>query len=70
MVENKKSQEVIAAFTEKFPDIQPPTRQAIHNLNTRLDETGCVDLPRSGRSRFEENLQSVAQALVHSPPCP
>jgi hypothetical protein len=52
-------QEVIAAFTEKFPGIQPPTGQAIHNLNTRLEETSSVaDLPRNGRprsARAEEN---------------
>jgi hypothetical protein len=70
MVENKQTI-AIAAFTEKFRGIQPPTRQVIHNLNTRFEETDSVaDLPRSGRprsSRSEENLQIVAQAFVHSP---
>jgi hypothetical protein len=36
MVGEKKTQEVIAAFTEKFPGVQSPTRQVIHNLNTRF----------------------------------
>jgi hypothetical protein len=45
---NQKSQEVTATFTEKFPGIQPPTRQAIQNLNTRFQETDSVaDLPRT-----------------------
>jgi hypothetical protein len=68
---NRKLQEVITAFTETFPGIQPPTRQVIHNFNTRFEETGSVaDSPRSGRprsARSEENLQTVAQAFVHSP---
>jgi hypothetical protein len=72
MVENKKkSQKVNAAFTEKFPCIQPPTRQAIHNLNTRFEDTSSVaDLSRSGRprsARSEENLQTAEQAFIHSP---
>jgi transposase len=63
---NKKSQEVNAAFTEKFLG-----RQAIYNRNTRFEETGSVaDLPRSGRprsARSKENLQTVVQAFVQSP---
>jgi hypothetical protein len=38
----KKSQEVIAAFTEKCACVCSPTRQAIHNLNVRFEETGRV----------------------------
>jgi hypothetical protein len=42
----KMSQEVTAAFTEKFPCVQPPTQQAIHKLNARYEETGSgADLP-------------------------
>jgi hypothetical protein len=57
---SKKSQEVIAAFTETYPGIQPPTRQAIHNLNTRFEETGSVaDLPTSGRQNIVHTVHTT-----------
>jgi hypothetical protein len=32
---NERSQEVIAAFTKKFRDVEPPTNQATRNLSVR-----------------------------------
>jgi hypothetical protein len=58
-------------FAGKFHDTPVPTQQAINNLNQRFQSHGSVlDLPRSGRPRTsltEENLTTVAQALVQSP---
>jgi hypothetical protein len=58
-------------FAKKFRDTPVPTRQAVYNLNQRFQRHGSVhDLPRSGRpltSLSEENLTTVAQALVRSP---
>jgi hypothetical protein len=42
--------DVVELFVERFPNSVPPSRQAIHNLNKRSEQTGSVaDLPRSGR---------------------
>jgi hypothetical protein len=68
---NKNSARVLEMFAEKFRDTPVPTRQAIYNLNQRFQRHGSVrDLPRSGRPRTsltEENLTTLAQALVQSP---
>jgi hypothetical protein len=68
---NKNSAHVLKMFAEKFRDTPVPTRQAIYNLNQRFQRHGSVhDLQKSGRPRTsltEENLTTVAQALVQSP---
>jgi hypothetical protein len=68
---NKNNARVLEMFAKKFPDTPVPTPQAICNLNQRFQRHGNVhDLPRSGRPRTsltEENLTTVAQALVQSP---
>jgi transposase len=58
--------DVVDLFVERFPNGVPPSRQAIHNLNKRFEQTGSVeDRPRSGRPKSattEENLNIVAQS--------
>jgi hypothetical protein len=58
-------------LAEKFCHTPVPSRQAIYNLNQQFQRHGSVqDLSRSGRPRSsltEENLTTVAQALVQSP---
>lgn len=64
-------EDVVQLFVQHFPNINPPSRQAIHNLNKRFEETGSVaDLQRSGRPKSvttEQNLTTVAQSFVQSP---
>jgi transposase len=44
--------DVVDLFVERFPNSVPPSRQVIHNLNKRFEQTGSVaDLPRSGRPK-------------------
>jgi transposase len=62
--------DVVDLFVEPFPNCIPPSRQAIHNLNKRFEQTGSVaDRPRSGRPKSvitEENINIVAQSFVQS----
>lgn len=47
---NKKGDEVIQLFVDKFPQIPAPSRQGINKLNNRFEETGTVhDLPKRGK---------------------
>jgi hypothetical protein len=62
---SKKSQEVIAAVTEKFPRVQPPTRPAIHNVSARYAETESVgnylkvaDQVWLGQKKIQNNWKS------------
>lgn len=63
--------DVCDLFVERFPNVEPPSRQGIHKLNSRFEQTGSVaELPRSGRPTSvctEENLNVVAQCYVQSP---
>jgi hypothetical protein len=62
--------DVVDLFVERFPNSVLPSRQAIHSLNKRFEQTRSVaDLPRSGRPKsvtMEENLNIVAQSFVQS----
>jgi hypothetical protein len=56
--------DVVALFVECIPNSVPPSRQAIHNLNERLEQTGSAEFPRSGWPNSvttQENLNIVAQ---------
>ncbi|XP_067143011.1 uncharacterized protein [Centruroides vittatus] len=68
---DKKYAIIRKLFIEKYPAVEPPTRQAIYKLNKRFEETGAVvDLPRSGRPRTavtDDNVRRVAKALDASP---
>uniref|UniRef100_A0A1B6L4Y9 DUF4817 domain-containing protein n=1 Tax=Graphocephala atropunctata TaxID=36148 RepID=A0A1B6L4Y9_9HEMI len=63
--------DVCDLFVERFPNIEPPSRQCIRKLNLRFEQTGSVaELSRSGRPRSvtsEENLNVIAQCFVQSP---
>jgi hypothetical protein len=65
---NKNSVPVLKMFAEKFRDL---LCQPIYNLNQQFQRHGSMhDLPKSGIPRTsltEENLTTVAQALVQSP---
>ncbi|KAG8304064.1 hypothetical protein J6590_103137, partial [Homalodisca vitripennis] len=69
--EGLSDHDVCDMFVERFPNIQPPSRQGIRKLNLRFEETGSVaELPLSGRPRSvtaEENLNVLAQCFVQSP---
>ena len=63
----------IAAFTYKFPGVQPQTRQAIHNINVGFEETGIVadlmctrELAGPSSARYKENLQILEQAVIRT----
>lgn len=68
---HKESALVIQDFTQRFPDVDPPSRQALRNLALRFGTHGSVqDLPRSGRprtTRTPENLNLVAESCVIQP---
>jgi Mor family transcriptional regulator len=63
MVGNKKSQEVIAAFIEKFPGIQTPTRQAIHNLNTRFEDLVVLQIYQEAEGQGLLDLRKTYKLL-------
>jgi hypothetical protein len=71
VAKNENSARVLETFAEKFRGTLVPSRQAIYNFSQRFQRHGSVhDLPSSGRPRTsltEENLTTVAQALVQSP---
>lgn len=62
---------VNTAFRNEFPDQKVPSRQAIHQLAKKFDETGSVDdAPRSGRPPTidtEENLELVSETFSLNP---
>jgi transposase len=63
--------DVVDLFVGRFPNGVPASRQTIHNLNKRFEQTGSVaDRPRSGRPKSVttgENLNIVKQSFVQSP---
>lgn len=47
---NKKGDEVIQLFVDKFPQIPAPSRQGTNKLNNRFEENGTVhDSPKRGK---------------------
>jgi hypothetical protein len=59
-----KNNSVLEMFTEKFCDAPVPTQQAIYNLNQRV---WFAEEWKPWTSLTEEDLTTVAQALVQSP---
>lgn len=68
---HKKTALVVDDFMARFPNVPPPSRQAMRNLCIRFHAHGYVqDSPRSGRprtTRTPDNMDLVAESCVHEP---
>lgn len=61
---------IVEAFTEKYPDLHPPSRHTIRNLNLKFEHDGTVvDRPRSGRPATvtsDQKAEEVKKLLAES----
>lgn len=57
--ENRKSQQVIAAFSDKFPRVNPPTRQAVHNISAKFENSKCCFLTTKWQAQIGQVIYKI-----------